>query len=158
VDEEFDLYIIDVKLPKNSGIELLKKINSKAIIITAYASGEIIDKAFKLGAVDFIKKPIFKEELLHKVQKILPQNLTIKNYTLSPEKYTLTNNDKSITLTKTEVDFLLLFTKKDFVSLEEIYNAIQKENNALYTFLTRLKNKTGLEFENVKGLGYKLKM
>ena len=52
----------------------------------------------------------------------------------------------------------MLFTKKEFVTFDEIYQAIEKEGSALYTFLSRLKNKTGLEFENIKGLGYRLKM
>ena len=52
----------------------------------------------------------------------------------------------------------MLFTKKEFASLDEIYQAIEKEGGALYTFLSRLKNKTRLEFENIKGLGYRLKM
>ena len=50
-----------------------------------------------------------------------------------------------------------LFIDKDFVTLDEIYSAIEKSDNALYVFLSRLKKKSGIEFENIKGFGYKLK-
>ena len=158
VKEEFDLYIIDIKLQKHSGLELLKRIKGKSIVITAYASEEIIKEIFNLGASDFIKKPIFKEELLYKIKKLFPSAYKIKDYEFSPENFTLKKENISITLTEKETAFLMLFTKKEFVTFDEIYQAIEKEGSALYTFLTRLKNKTGLEFENIKGLGYRLKM
>ena len=78
VNEEFDLYIIDIKLQKHSGLELLKRIKRKSIVITAYASEEIIKEIFNLGASDFIKKPIFKEELLHKIKNLFPSIYKIK--------------------------------------------------------------------------------
>ncbi len=63
-----DLVFLDVSLPGMSGIELLKKIkeydsNIAAIVMTAYGSIEGAVEAVKLGAFDYIKKPVDLEEL-----------------------------------------------------------------------------------------------
>ncbi|MGH7412349.1 MAG: sigma-54-dependent transcriptional regulator [Candidatus Methylomirabilis sp.] len=63
-----DLVFLDVSLPGMSGIELLKRIkeydrNIAAIIMTAYGSIEGAVEAVKLGAFDYIKKPVDLEEL-----------------------------------------------------------------------------------------------
>lgn len=64
----FDLIIIDVKLPKMSGIEAIswiKEIDPQAIIIlvTAYDRKEIALKAIKAGAYDYFTKPFSLEEM-----------------------------------------------------------------------------------------------
>jgi len=64
----FDLIIIDVKLPKMSGIEAvsrIKEIDPHAIIIlvTAYGRKEIALKAIKAGAYDYFTKPFSLEEM-----------------------------------------------------------------------------------------------
>lgn len=64
----FDLIIIDVKLPKMSGIEAIsriKEIDPQAIIIlvTAYGRKEIALKAIKAGAYDYFTKPFSLEEM-----------------------------------------------------------------------------------------------
>ena len=137
VNEKFDLYIIDIKLQKHSGLELLKRIKGKSIVITAYASEEIIKEIFNLGANDFIKKPIFKLYFLYKIKKLFPSAYKIKDYEFFPENFTLKKENISITLTEKETAFLMLFTKKEFVSFDEIYQVIEKEGSALYTFLSR---------------------
>ncbi|MCI0407248.1 MAG: response regulator, partial [Acidobacteria bacterium] len=63
-----DLIFLDVNLPGISGIELLKRIkeydrNIAVIIMTAYGSIEGAVEAVKLGAFDYIKKPVDLEEL-----------------------------------------------------------------------------------------------
>ncbi|QCI28002.1 response regulator transcription factor [Caminibacter pacificus] len=154
--EKFDLYLIDINLPKVGGLDLLDYL-SPAVVISAYIKGSIIDTAFKKGAIDYIKKPFVKEELLHKLNKIFPKEIKIKNYTLKPSQRVLISNNTYSILTKNEVNFLMLFKNKDFATLDEIINATGKEGNSLYIFITRLKKKTGIEFENIKGYGYKIK-
>ncbi len=63
-----DLVFLDVALPGMNGIELLKKIkeydpNIAAIVMTAHGSIEGAVEAVKLGAFDYIKKPVDLEEL-----------------------------------------------------------------------------------------------
>ena len=156
-DKKYDLYLIDLNLPKVNGLDLLDLINGKKMVISANLNPKIIDKAYLKGIEDFIKKPFIKEEFLHKIYKIFPKKVKIKEYLLMPNERILQKEDKLIILTQDEAKFLSLFAKKDIVTFEEIKNNIQKENNALYVFLSKLKKKTGIDFENIKNLGYKIK-
>lgn len=68
-ETEFDLAIIDLKMPDVDGIEVLKKIkqkfpNSVCFIATAFASYETAVEATRLGAHSYILKPFSPEELL----------------------------------------------------------------------------------------------
>lgn len=72
----FDLIITDVKMPKMSGIELMKKIKSirpdmPFIIITGYGTYELVIEALKEGACDFINKPFQSEELKLSIKNTL---------------------------------------------------------------------------------------
>jgi len=156
-NEKFDLYLIDINLPKINGLEVIDLIKGNIIVISANTNGKIIDTAYNKGVIDYIKKPFVKEELLHKINKIFPKEIDFYGYILKPSERILIK-DKIIILTKSELEFLKLFINKKFVTLEEIYNKIQKNNNALYVFLSKLKKKTGIEFENIKGSGYQIKV
>jgi DNA-binding NtrC family response regulator len=72
----YDLIITDVILPGISGIELIAKYkeqnpDQKVIIMTAYASLQTAVEALRVGACDFIVKPIMHDELKRMVKKAL---------------------------------------------------------------------------------------
>jgi len=156
-NKKYDLYLIDLNIPKIDGIELLDLIDGKKIVISANINPKIIDIAYSKGIEDFIKKPFIKEEFLHKIYKIFPKQIKIKDFILKPTQRILIKKDKIVILTKDETKFLQLFEKKEFINIEEIKQTINKEGNALYVFLSKLRKKTGIEFQNIKGLGYKIK-
>jgi len=153
----YNLYIVDLNLPKINGIEILELINGKKIVISANIQPKTIDTAYSKGIEDFIKKPFIKEEFLHKIYKIFPKQIKIKDFILKPTQRILLKNNQTIILNTYETKFLQLFEKKEFVTIEEIKQTINKEGNALYVFLSKLRKKTGIEFQNIKGLGYKIK-
>jgi PAS domain S-box-containing protein len=72
--EEFDLAIIDLKMPDVDGITVLKRIhnsypNTICFIATAYASYDTAIEATKIGAFSYIPKPFTPEELLNQLKK-----------------------------------------------------------------------------------------
>ena len=74
----YDLIITDVILPGISGIELIARYkernpDQKVIIMTAYASLQTAVEALRVGASDFIVKPIMHDELKRMVKKALGQ-------------------------------------------------------------------------------------
>ena len=71
-----DLAILDIKLKRMSGLEVLEEIRklspaTKAIMLTGYPTLETARQAQKLGAVEYCVKPIDKEELEAKVAAVL---------------------------------------------------------------------------------------
>jgi DNA-binding response OmpR family regulator len=65
---KYDLVILDLKMPKQSGMEVLKSIRSQwpdlpVIMVSGYASIESAIEATKLGAYNFIPKPFTPDEL-----------------------------------------------------------------------------------------------
>ena len=74
----FDVVLLDVRLPGMDGMRLLEQIRRAApativIMITAYASVDTAVRALKLGAADYVTKPINPEELSHVVAQALAQ-------------------------------------------------------------------------------------
>lgn len=70
------LVITDMKMPGMSGFEVLKEIKARSaetlvIIVTAFGEVEVAVKAMKLGAYDFITKPLSRDELKYTVKKAL---------------------------------------------------------------------------------------
>ncbi len=75
---EFDLLLVDLKLPGMNGLDILQKLKGQgrsilAIMITAYATFETAVQATKLGAYDFLPKPFSPEELRYAVRKATDQ-------------------------------------------------------------------------------------
>ncbi len=73
---QIDLIITDLKMPKVSGIDLIKHIrdnnkDSEVIMITGYPSIESAVEAVKIGAQDYLTKPFTEQELLSAVKKAL---------------------------------------------------------------------------------------
>ena len=74
-----DLLITDVKMPGMDGMALLSRARRVApwvsvIVITGFGNIPMSVLAIKLGAVDFIEKPLDRKAFLHKVTTILKQN------------------------------------------------------------------------------------
>jgi DNA-binding NtrC family response regulator len=85
---QYDLLLVDMRMPGMSGLELLSKIkeidrDSVIILITAFASVPTAIAALKNGAYDYVTKPVDPDELAHLVKKALEQRaLKIENIQL----------------------------------------------------------------------------
>lgn len=74
--QDFDIVLLDIRLPGMSGVEVLSKIrsarhNTAAIMITAINSVATAVEAMKLGAVDYIVKPFHLDEVNTSIQMVL---------------------------------------------------------------------------------------
>lgn len=77
-----DLVLSDLRLPDHDGIDLLKWMNEQGkeiplIIMTGYADIQSAVQAMKLGAKDYIAKPVNPEELLKKISEAFPDTVPL---------------------------------------------------------------------------------
>jgi DNA-binding response OmpR family regulator len=73
---QFDLAILDMRMPEMDGLDLLAEMRKRGlstptVIITAYGDIPHAVRAMKLGAIDFLKKPMTPESLRNIVENIL---------------------------------------------------------------------------------------
>ncbi len=75
-----DLVLLDMRLPDGSGLDFLESIkngqnpNAAVLVMSAYGQLEDAVSAMKMGASDYLKKPVDLEELLINIEKVLDKN------------------------------------------------------------------------------------
>lgn len=169
------LLILDVMLPDITGLELLeelKKANVRVPVIFMTGTEFSVEsqvKAYNLGAINYIKKPVIPEVLLAQINQLIQTN-ELKNYQyeqtfISIDKQLLTINDKITKLREKEAQLLslLLNNKNRLVSRKEILNHLwfddhPKRNSQLDSLIFRLKKELvelpNISIDVVYGLGY----
>jgi DNA-binding response OmpR family regulator len=73
---DFDLLLMDVKMPKHDGVFLMREIKKNwgevpIIVMSGYPTPETITNVLKLGAVQFIPKPFRPDELMKVVRQVI---------------------------------------------------------------------------------------
>ncbi len=87
-----DLVLLDMRLPDGSGLDFLESIkngqNPDATVLVMSAYGELEDavSAMKMGASDYLKKPVDLEELLINIEKVLDKNELVTKLTNSSKR------------------------------------------------------------------------
>ena len=150
----FDLIIIDRMMPSGDGINLIHTIkeisNTPVILLTAMGESENKIEGLKIGAEDYISKPIEPEELYLRTKNLLQ----------------LKKNKKIIYLTEGENRLLLkLIQKRNAIVLREELadqDYDESELRKVDVQVTRLRQKIELNpkqphfLKTVRGKGYKL--
>jgi len=177
---EFDLVLLDVMLPKLSGMEVLRRIRrtSNLPIIMLTARDSVVDKVSGLdsGASDYITKPFAIEELLARIRTALRKTiqedavvLSASGLLLDTSRHTVSVMGKFIELTKREFDLLhyLLKNKGLVISREALLENVwgfdfAGETNAVDVYVRFLRGKIDEVFDiklihTVRGVGYVIK-
>ena len=180
--QKADLVILDIMLPKVSGLELCEKIRqtSDVPILFLSAKGTTADRiaGLKKGGTDYLVKPFDLEELLLKVSillrslKVVNQinTLEINSKTVDFDTFEVRDNNQILVsvLTKKEVELLRLFASKigQVVSRDEILDTVWGQDqfpssrtvdNFIVGFrkLFETDQRNPQFFHSVRGVGYK---
>lgn len=175
--EVFDLYLLDINLPGSNGIDLLKELRAKdiytpVIFLTSHKEKEVLNKAFSSGCDDFIKKPFDNDELIHRIEAVLKRTAVYQSEVkLAPDisydlkECILSTRQGDTKLPQKLAKLLEIFidNKNQIVSKEYIIKHVWGDDTfssgSLRVYITKLKSLLGKEMiENIKGVGYKLKL
>ncbi len=174
-----DIVLLDVRLPKRDGFEVLKRIRAEAKtpVIMLTAKAEEIDKllGLGLGADDYLVKPYSLREVAARVQAVLrrtqhePEQTILRVGLLEVDTYSMIARvgNEALNLTPTEFRLLhhLALTPGRAVRRQELIEAALPEGNALESAVNvHLKNlRHKLEAKGaaellvtVRGVGYRL--
>ncbi|EAL0271441.1 response regulator transcription factor [Campylobacter lari] len=181
-EENFDLWIFDVKVPKGNGFEILKELresakNTPAIFLTSLSMLDDVKQGFSSGCDDYIKKPFDVDELIIRVKNIIKRNFshrkedlillsTSKNISFDPLNKTLYQDKEIIALTNKEKELLSLLLKKrpHFVSIETIFNEIWSLDEepvimSLRVYVKNLRKILGKDLIiNQRNIGYAIRL
>lgn len=178
-----DLVILDVMLPENSGFDVCKEIRlfSQIPILFLSAKGIAADRihGLRLGANDYLPKPFDLEELILRIQNLLPSEKSPKEVddtfiigskSVDFSSYELLDRitgEQSV-FSKREIELLKLFRDSEgaVVSRDEILDKLWgKENfptsrtidNYILTFrkIFEPNPKAPIYFHSIRGVGYK---
>ena len=173
----FDLIILDVMMPGQSGYELTREIkgNNSPPIILLTAKGEVENriKGLELGADDYIGKPFEPKELLLRINNILSKKFKIdleKKYyvgrasiDLNKMIIELNNNQRKINVTEKKILIEMLSNPGKTYSRSRIgeLSGILQERS-IDVMITRLRQKIEIDPKNpkylqtIRGSGYVL--
>ena len=122
-NNNFDIILLDVMMPKKDGFEVCKEIRSfsNVPIIMITAKGEDYEKimGLEMGADDYIVKPFSPGEVMARIRAILRRIVpsennsdadskvfTYDNLTINLNNFTVSINDQHVSLTKKEIELL----------------------------------------------------
>lgn len=173
---QFDLIILDVLMPNETGIEFLKRkfLNTPVIMLTALADVDDRINGLESGAEDYIGKPFEPKELLIRIEKIISRfkkesnaetKVKFGDFEFDLENKNLSSDGQLISLTTSQRDLLNIFTKNInvVISREELARQLNNINaRTIDTQITRLrtkieKNPKSPEFlQTIRNQGYVL--
>jgi len=183
MENQYDICILDVMMPKMDGFSLATKIRIEntqipILFLTAKTLKEDKLRGFMLGGDDYITKPFSIEELILRINVFVKRSkaevsqgksaISIGNYSFDHENLLLTIIDEDRNLTQMEADILGYMCKRkgEVVKRSEILEAIWGEDDyfsgrSLDVFISRLrkylKRDENISISNYHGVGFKLK-
>ncbi|ANO33906.1 response regulator [Vibrio breoganii] len=162
VNEDIDLILLDIMMPKMSGMEMLKQLreNWQTPVLFLTAKGEEVDRVIglELGADDFLPKPFSDRELLARIRAILRRtqntpatpasNNTFDDISLNPGAQEAYCEDVLLDLTSTEYALLEYFLRnpgqaltKENISLEVLGKRLAAFDRAVDMHVSNLRKK-----------------
>lgn len=172
-ENHYDLYLLDVNVPGMNGFDLLRTLRKEgnkipAIFLTSMVNVEDLEKGYKSGCCDYIRKPFDLTELQLRIMQALKLHYHEgenridlgEGLLYDTETFILSHNGEPITLSKTEKDIfsVLLKYSNQIVSIDmfqdEIWGEYVDPAN-IRVQINNLRKKLPVDIiQNRRGLGY----
>ncbi len=175
----YDLLILDVMMPKESGLTFaknLKNVNSIPILMLS-AMGEAEDriKGLKVGVDEYLAKPFEPEELLLRIENVFKRNISLPNTAnsiilgkcfldLTSNSIIYKNLKVKLTINETKILIFLFKRLGSSVQRSELASIIQVSDRAIDVVIKRLRNKISIipNQKNMvltsRGIGYRMEL
>ena len=175
-----NLVILDIMMPKMSGVEVCKILRSKPeyndtliIFLTALNDESSQIKGLETGADDYISKPISPKVLVSRVNAIFRRlnkeegnAIKLGNMVIDPVKFMVILNGEDVVLAKKEFELLYLLASKPgrvFLRneiLSQVWGAeVIVGDRTIDVHIRKIRQKLGIDcVTTVKGVGYKFEM
>lgn len=175
---EFDLLILDLNLPKMSGLEVLRRLRSRGrelpvLILTAQSGVGDRVRGLDLGADDYLAKPFALEELKARVRALTrrttgtPMLFRHGGLSYDPIGKVARINGEVVDLSARESTLLEMLVQRAgrWVSKGQLLDHLcewgeEVSTNAIEVYVHRLRKKlraAGVEIVTVRGLGYRVR-
>ena len=175
-ENHIDLMLLDVKVPLLDGLSLLDNLRKNndetpVILITSLNSVDDVEKGFKIGCDDYIRKPFALKELLVRIEAQLKRRYNSHQEVIKvgeeclfdTQEKIVTKNGKKIPLKTKEIKLLELFLThpNQLLNYEQIFDTLWSydevpSSGALRTYIKTLRAVIGKEsIETLKNVGYK---
>lgn len=174
---QYDLVILDIMLPRKTGMEVLKEIrglsNVPVIMLTALADEYTQIKSFDLQADEYVTKPFSPIILVKRAAALLRRShlidktiVSFEDITADFSSYTVTKNEKQIPLTTKEIEILkvLIENQGTVLSRLQILDSVWSFDSGISdrivdTHIKNLRKKLDCHsIQTVKGIGYKFEV
>ena len=180
--EQYDGIILDIMMPKMSGLEVLEQLRKKEnhtpiLLLTAKAEIENRIQGLDMGADDYLPKPFAMGELLARIRAMLrrkenftPDILRVGNLSLNMQSYELSCHGQSFVLPKLEYQLieLLMLNKGIYLSTEDLLTKVwgydtDAEIGTVWVYISYLRKRLTALSANVvirakRNVGYTLEV
>ncbi len=180
--EQYDGIILDIMMPKLSGIEVLQKLRQSGnqtpiLLLTAKAEIEDRIQGLDMGADDYLPKPFAMGELLARIRAMLrrkenfiPDIMQYGNIFLNRQSYELSGNGQTFVLPKLEYQLMetLMLNKGIYLSSEDLLTKVwgydtDAELGTVWVYISYLRKRLAALNANVtiqakRNAGYKLEV
>lgn len=172
--ETFDIIVLDLGLPKLSGLEVLKGIREKniatpVVVLTARDAVDDRVKGLDAGADDYITKPFDLDELCARMRALQRRSkarikpiISYNDVTLDPASHVVTHKGEEVMVSRREFSLLqkLLENTGRVISREQLNQTLYGwgeniDSNALEVHIHNLRKRFGTKLiRTIRGVGY----
>lgn len=129
--EHVDLIFLDINMPEMSGMELAQSLDAQTMVIFTTAYEEFALESYKVEAIDYLLKPIAREDFMRAARKAADRKTPAESETIKSDEFFVKSDGKIIRIDLAEILFI--------ESMSE-YVRIHFENGTNLMTLMSMKN------------------